>query len=252
MSKHDHGFITSITPNDDAPSQGLTWILYHANGNVVYSNFSLSLFFGFIICATTSSHAEELVDDRFAFRVNIPAPFIEIETEQLTPETLYVFMDREPTADDPALVIQIQRLRGQINVDDRLAIGDIPKIDGMVTTLEEMAWQGITLDVMRQTTNPDSIPYVVYTVQYPLAVEAVQLQIGGPLTLDAQVRSVFETTSASFRNTEPLHQTETQGRLPLTNPERTNRIVWGVVRLSLTAIVLLSIGGFILRAVRAG
>ena len=30
MSKHDHGFITSITPNDDAPSQGLTWILYPA------------------------------------------------------------------------------------------------------------------------------------------------------------------------------------------------------------------------------
>ena len=31
--------------------------------------------------------------------------------------------------------------------DDRLAIEEIPKIDGMVTTLEEMAWQGITLDL---------------------------------------------------------------------------------------------------------
>ena len=109
--------------------------------------------------------------------------------------------------------------------DDRLAIEEIPKIDGMVTTLEEMAWQGITLDVMRQTTNPDGVPYVVYTVQYPLAVEAVQLQIGGPLTLDTHVRSVFETTSASFRNTKPLHQTGTQSRLPLTTTERTNRFV---------------------------
>ena len=34
-AKHDHGFITSITPNDDAPSQGLTWILYHAPTNLI-------------------------------------------------------------------------------------------------------------------------------------------------------------------------------------------------------------------------
>ena len=30
-AKHDHGFITSITPDDDAPSQGLKWILYLAH-----------------------------------------------------------------------------------------------------------------------------------------------------------------------------------------------------------------------------
>ena len=88
--------------------------------------------------------------------------------------------------------------------DDRLAIEEIPKIDGMVTTLEEMAWQGITLDVMRQTTNPDGVPYVVYTVQYPLAVEAVQLQIGGPLThmfevYSKQHRPVFETLSRCIK-----------------------------------------------------
>ncbi len=30
MLKRDHGFITSIIANDDAPNQGLTWILYSA------------------------------------------------------------------------------------------------------------------------------------------------------------------------------------------------------------------------------
>ena len=42
MRKHDHGFITSITPNDDAPSQGLTWILYPATREIKLKRFSLA------------------------------------------------------------------------------------------------------------------------------------------------------------------------------------------------------------------
>ena len=57
MRKHDHGFITSIIANDDAPSQGLTWILYTANlyagvlNRMQYKTRSLFLAMAIVACS---------------------------------------------------------------------------------------------------------------------------------------------------------------------------------------------------------
>src|SRR5216117_3556272 len=104
----------------------------------------------------------------------------------------------------------------------------------------ETPWANLHLDVIRQVLSlPDQSKYVVYGVQFPLSDEAVQMQVGGPIAKDEEVRALFKTVVASFKKTKSLvgGSSAPAGRM-LTKEERISRLVSGIVRMAITVIVL--------------
>src|SRR5688572_12012712 len=81
--------------------------------------------------------ATELNDSSFGFQLEIPDNFTRLEIDPSERDTLYKFVDREPAPDDPAHVIQIQRLRGVISPTGRMKKSEIPVVEGIKTSLQE-------------------------------------------------------------------------------------------------------------------
>jgi len=207
-----------------------------------------------LLLAFTSiiASAEDLTNQAFGFRVKIPDTFHKIATAPSEPDTLYKSVDRVPNQSDPPTAIQIQRLRGTISPHQRLKLDEMPKIAGLSTTLEEITWSALRLDVTRQVMPlPDQTRYVAYGIQFPLSDEAVQLHVGGPIAKDEEVRVLFKEVVASFRNTKPLAggASAPVGRL-LTKEERISRLLSGIARMAITLVVLASIVIAILRSRR--
>jgi hypothetical protein len=187
--------------------------------------------------------AKDLTNRVFGFRMSIPDSFHEIAVGADEPDTLCKFVDRDPTPNEPATAIQVQRLHGIINWQQRLKLEEIPKIAGFSTTLEETTWSGMNLDVIRQVASlPNQTQYVVYGIQFPLSDEAVQLHVGGPAEKDEEVRALFKTAVASFKNTKPLvgDPSAPTGRM-LSNEERISKLASGIARMAITVVVLLLI-----------
>lgn len=202
-----------------------------------------------LLAFTLSARATEIVDSEFGFRVVIPEPFFELQVDQSEPDTIYKYVDREPTPGDPAVVIQVQRLRGLISLRSRMKPSEIPQVEGISTTLQEFKWKQHDLDVMRQTiTLPTGVDYVVYGIQYPLTGEAVQLQVGGPLRQDQEVYGIFSQVAQGFSNTKPLlDDSDGLSIRKLSAQERTQKLISGIVRLTITAIVVLLVFRFVMR-----
>jgi len=162
-----------------------------------------------------------------------------LETDPSDPNTIYSFVDREPSPESPAVVIQIQRLRGLINPEMRLDASDCGIADGISTTIQEFTWNGLETDVIRQTlTLPIGVDYVVYGIQYPLSGEAVQLQVSGPVQQDQEIYELFTQVARDFENTRPLHEAGDLGVRKRPMEDRIQDFVTGITRLSLTAIAI--------------
>jgi len=183
--------------------------------------------------------AAELDDSSFGFRLTVPDTFTEFEVGESEPNTLYKYVDREPTPDDPAYVIQIQRLRGVITPTDRMKKSEMPIVEGITSTLQDFTWRGLVLDVIRQTILlPNGDQYIVFGIQYPLSGEAVQLQVGGPSGEEDKLYSLFSQIAGDFQNTKPLHSSSPATTRKLSSSERIQKLFTGIVGLVVTAIVI--------------
>jgi len=196
---------------------------------------------GFVVLlfVTGPTSATELNDSLFGFRLVVPEGFTKLEIAPSEADTIYKFADRDLTPDDPAHVIQIQRLRGLISPTARMNESDLPIIEGITTTLQEFSWKGLILDVTRQViTLPNGINYVVFGIQYPLSGEAVQLQVGGPEGDETEVYSQFSTIAADFENTKPLHSVGSISFRKLSTAERVQKLISGILQLTVTSFVI--------------
>jgi hypothetical protein len=193
--------------------------------------------------------AAELNDSTFGFRLNVPEGFTKLEVDESEPDTIYKFVDREPTQDDPAHVIQIQRLRGVISLSSRMKQSEIPIIKGIKTTLQEFTWKGHELDVLRQTiVLPNGIEYVIFGIQYPLSDEAVQLQVGGPVREEERTYELFSQLAGAFHNTKPIHSPSSLTFRKLSPAERVQKLIAGIVQLAFTAVVIVVLFRIVKRA----
>ena len=126
---------------------------------------------------------------------------------------------------------------------------DIPKIEGISTTLQELNWKGLELDVMRQTiTLPTGTDFIVYGIQYPLSGEAVQLQVGGPIQQDGETYKLFTQVAQSFGNTRPLPGANGVSLRTLSTQECIEKLGSGIIRLTITGIVIIFIFRLVKRA----
>ena len=148
------------------------------------------------------SNAKELKDASFGFRLEVPDHFTQLPADPSDPDTIYQFTGNQSTPDAPAQVIQIQRLRGTIAPGFRLKESEFPVTEGMTTTIQDFTWRGLKVDVTRQTlTLPEGLQLVIFSIQYPLSGEAVQLQVGGPASEEQQISSLFHQLAGQFQNT---------------------------------------------------
>lgn len=192
-----------------------------------------------LLFVTGATSASELNDSWFGFRLVLPEGFTKLELDPSETDTLYKFADRDLTPDDPAHVIQIQRLRGVISPTARMKESDLPIIEGITTTLQEFSWKGLQLDVTRQAISlPNGINYVVFGIQYPLSGEAIQLQVGGPEKDETEVYSVFSTIAEDFENTKPLHSFGSVSFRKLSTGERIQKLISGILQLTVTSFVI--------------
>ena len=195
------------------------------------------------------SAATELKDSTFGFRLDIPDGFTKVEADPPESDTLYKYVDREPTPDDPALVLQIQRLRGVIDSASRMKESEIPRIEGITVSLQDFTWKDSELDVMRQAfVLPSGLEYVVFGIQYPLSGEAVQLQVGGPASDELKIYSLFCQIALRFENTKPLYSARTVSVRKLSKEDRTRSLIGGVLKLTITAIVVVFLFRIVKRA----
>lgn len=199
----------------------------------------------FIALMCTPLQCREIVDEQFGFRFEVPEGFLESAIEESDRDSLYQLLDRDPTPDNPATVIQVQRLRGTIDPDQRLSVEDVPDIDGMTTSLEETRWNGQPIDVMRQVMEIGEVTFVVYGAQFPLPREAVQLQVGGPVEREAETKMLFERSVASFKSTRPIARSRRTSMPQPNDSNRISKLSSGIFRLSVTVIIICCIVGFI-------
>jgi hypothetical protein len=152
--------------------------------------------------------ARELKDDSFGFQCEIPDQFKTVPGGAEKPNNLYVFANPLPGPNVSPLIIQIQRLHGTIDPAQKLRAPDVKdhiKYPSVVTE-EDFPWKGQTLGIIRTVSDlPNGFKMVGYSIQYPLAKEAVQLQVAGEEKRDADVRKLFNEVAGSFNNLHPLY-----------------------------------------------
>lgn len=163
---------------------------------------ALALCFGVLLQA---AFGVEIKDTRFGFRCTIPDGFLEMDQDSNLKECLYRYFNGEPSPGDIPQLVKIQRLHGTLDPQQRLEKDKLPSRPGVKFTLEETPWSGLTLDIVRsEATLSAKDKYVGYVVQFPLADEAIQLEVSGPWEKDAEVRQVLRSVVGSFQPLKPL------------------------------------------------
>ena len=212
---------------------------------------SLILLAAILFPLTSPARATQINDSAFGFSLTVPDGFIKSAPDPSNPDLLYIYMDREPSPGNPAIAIQVQRLRGVISPKERMDPKKLRKVPGMVRELLEFKWKGLDLDIVRQTvTIPPGGKFVSYATQFQLSREAVQLQVGGPSQRDKAIHELFSKVAESFNNTRPLYQSNGSATGDLSQQERDEALVLGIVRIALVAIAVIIILRFLIRVVR--
>lgn len=216
----------------------------------------MKLFIPYLLIASTLTarvNAVEINDYVFGFRVEVPETFVELEADSSDPDTIHKYIEREPAPNQPACVIQIQRLRGLIGLDSRMADTEIPVEQGVATTVQEYVWRDHKMDVLRQTlTLQTDIQYVVFGIQYPLSGEAVQVQVGGPQARESEVHSLFSRVATSFLNDKPLYAPDkpvTVITRELSTDERFSKLMRGTIKLAITVVAVVFLLLVLMRAI---
>jgi hypothetical protein len=199
------------------------------------------LFIVLIISASACLHGaqgREVENRKYGFRLSVPDTFQELPLEQTDAKTLYQFAEHAPDPTNPPLMIQVQQLVKHIDPHQRLSKSELDVIKQFSPTLQEFQWKGLIIDVMRMVITLPPGKLVAYSIQYPLAGAAVQLQVGGMEGREAEVKKLFQETAAKFENLEPL-----EGRGPqlvvreMSWTERVESLFSGITRMAAVAIL---------------
>jgi len=204
-----------------------------------------------VACALISRAQALLIDDtNYGFKCRVPKEFHDAVLDAPSPDALYSFLDHDPAPDNVPLFIRIDGGRKHVAPDSRLKESDIPKIDGITTTLQEFHWNNLTLDVLREvmTIKKYGVKFVVCSVTYPLEKESVQLDVGGPETRDNEVSQLFNKVAQGFENTRPLNNVSTVETHKLSGEERTQKAISGLLRVFLFGTVVTYLFIILIRA----
>lgn len=194
-----------------------------------------------VLCAAISSQlkSEEVNDLQFGFRFSVPDGFVAMPLDGGDEDLIYLFVDPETTGMPTA--IQIRRMRGTIDPDQRLTAEQLPATPGIDRELEVIQWNGLTCAVSRYSMPAGDSVVVCYGIQFPLPEEAVQLQVCGLEEQDAQLRLVFDQSVASFVSTRQIAPAGSAVPRRMSATERDSLLFSGILGLTLTILVLIFI-----------
>ena len=149
-----------------------------------------------VLLSASTSNAQtasgyDVYNESLEFKFKLPQGFVELGLPKNDQSKMVGKYLKEV---DVNCVIQIQRLGGRLDPNNRLSLEGYKDLPGVSTTVETGIWNGKTIDITRKTTND----YVVYAVQFPMPGEAIQLEYGGPVHKDADLKTTFDKIVASF------------------------------------------------------
>ena len=162
------------------------------------------LLIAFVLTVASLANALEVDDPKHGFRLTVPDDFLR-EPSPPDKAVLYQFRrDKEPG--QGASVIAVKALDGTFPIRKRVKPSEIPTEEGVEVSFDQIEWQAYTMDVViSKVETPGKTKSVFYTIHFPLSNQAVQLRVGGPIGKEAEIRSLFDGTVASFINTRPLN-----------------------------------------------
>ena len=147
------------------------------------------------------------------FQFALPDGFVEHPDEIGNGRTIHQYVDREPTPEDPAIVIKWERLRATFDPNERLNAARMERNTGIPTQIELLSWNDLTLDRIRQRVPaPDGGEVVTYVVQFPLTKEAVQFVVGGMIDHEPAIKRLFHEVFASVMTPAMVAAARDQGR----------------------------------------
>ncbi|MCW1912556.1 hypothetical protein OJ996_03155 [Luteolibacter sp. GHJ8] len=197
-----------------------------------------------VLMVASFARALEVDDPKYGFRLTVPDDFTPLDIDPKEKEAIYQFVRPSEEPGQSVTVIHIEALGGTIKVGSRNDPSKFQAPSGMEIQHSEFEWRGHKMDLLYITTpTPEGGRMGVYTLQIPLAHEAIQLQVGGPVEKKSDVRALFDKTAASFINTRPLH-----GEGEATTPSVTHRKLSGedrILKLT-TAIFKMSVATLLL------
>lgn len=196
---------------------------------------------------------ERVTDKKLGFSFTVPDPFVRPENVTTGTDVVHTFMDGEPTPENPAMVLQVQRLGAVFDPRKHLTTADLPKQEGVIRSIELFPWQGLKLDMVREEATAEEAPKTVaFVLQIPLAREGVQLLGGGPVEKEEEIRKAFTAFAAGFKNLRPLYLglPAISVREPLSGSERASKLSRGIFQMAITTIVVVLIVRAVFRMIR--
>ena len=208
----------------------------------------LELISSIVLLAALAGFAtcDEITNFEFGFRATVPDEFFEFESELMDEDGIALFVNREPTPENAAITILFQRLRGVVSVDSQLKKSDVPDVEGIETVVGTIRWRNHVLSTLRnRTKSPSGQELIFEGVQFPLAGEAVQLYVFGPMEEEHKVKEIFLKVTSGFVNLKPLHQSSKDYGLKsnagsykkLSTSERIQKLASAIVRFAIIAII---------------
>ena len=142
----------------------------------------------------------EIVNEKYGFRFEVPKEFEEFDYE--TPKSLITFIRGEKGNPQSSIFLRISRVGKLIDPTKQPKLSETFKKMGFTYKTETRTWQGIELRVL----NIQDVDkkYVIYTAPLPLANEAVELQVEGPVHRKQEILDVFDESIRSFKNLKPF------------------------------------------------
>ena len=133
-----------------------------------------------------------ILDEGLGFRMEVPRDFVD-NLEAQTGNMLHSFVCLGPV--NPGLVINVERLggqlaRGRIDREFYAALRMTLPADAYIERAT-MPWKGHQLDVFGMHFSMDGREVCAWSVQVPLAKEAIQISVAGPARSNAACRKLL-------------------------------------------------------------
>ncbi len=139
-------------------------------------------------------NAQRIEDGELRVAFDMPKGYESLPVENRPKGYQHAFV--KPAASGPSHVLLVRGLGGTLP-REHLKAKDVPA--GQSASLELVDWRGLQGDAIRSVAAaPGDVKFVSLTVQIPLQGQAVQMEFGGPLQQEAEMRSTVAKVLASF------------------------------------------------------
>ena len=137
-------------------------------------------------------------NDRLHFSLDIPSGFREYPEGVQSPNTEQVFIKGVVGGGELLTVINIERMNGLIARNKPLKKEELPTELRSRAELTDRNWRGAKVDAIVAHVDQNGAKMIVYTIQVPLKPSAIQLNVAGPESKQAEISHLADDLLASL------------------------------------------------------